>query len=614
MAITFAAYVSLFPGAFVLDDDLAVTSNPLVKAPDGWRRIWLSPQDHTDYCYWPVTSTAFWIQWRLWGANPTGYHAVNLALHILDSLLIWRLLNRLRIPGAFLAALLFSVHPVNVESVAWIAQLKNLLAMLFGLLTILCWLRSERLPELAYQKDGGRDQSPPIRRRSGWYWLSIVMFMLAILSKSSIATLPLVLLLIQWWRRQRITAQNWLGIVPLLGIAAAMSLTTLWFQNHDADVARSSNFIDRLLGAGAGPWFYLSKALWPADLAFIYPQWQINSQHLSSWLPLLATVALSATLVQLCRWPAAASWSRPLLFAWAAFCVMLIPAMGFVDSGYMSFSLVADHYQHLALVPVVALVAAGWKIILNAATGMARLSVVSIGAATVVLLTIRSNHQASLYASAIDLYQATLQKNPDCWLAENNLGIALAEAGKLEQALPHFQTALALKPDYAWAEYNWGLALFNAGRTTDTIQHFQQAIKLDPNFFNPHYNLGVIYSDAGQFDSAIVQFETAARLSPGLAEVHLNLGTALAGVGRLREACDEFDSAARLNPDSPGAYVNLALTNWMMHRPAESIAAAKTALQLAQKQGDNALAQQMESLLRSIDSNPKPSSNDRRAP
>ena len=173
---------------------------------------------------------------------------------------------------------------------------------------------------------------------------------------------------------------------------------------------------------------------------------------------------------------------------------------------------------------------------------------------------------------------------------------------------------MAIDPDSALAEFNWGQALFNIGQTASAAQHFQRAIKLNPEYFNPHYNLGVIYSDAGQFDNALLQFEDAVRIKPDFAEAHLNLGIALAGVGRLREACDEFESAARLNPDAPGAYVNLASANWLMHRPIESITAAKKAMELAQKKSDDSLVQQMESLLRSIDSKRQPSSNDRSEP
>ena len=403
----------MFPGAFVLDDGLAVTDNPLVKAPDGWFRAWLSIKDHTDYCYWPVTNTAFWLEWRLWGTHAAGYHASISRSHIVNSLLIWLLLNRLQIPGAYLAALLFAVHPVNVESVAWIAQLKNLLAMLFGLLTILCWLRSERSIGIWPYQAGWRacaTSAANSSRASAGICLSIAMFTLAMLSKSSVATLPLVLLLIQWWRQGRVSRRDWIGILPMLGVAAALSLTTLWIQNHNVDAARSSGFVERLLGAGAVPWFYLSKSLWPVDLAFIYPQWHIDPHILIWWLPLIATIVFSITLIVLCRLSTTARWSRPVLFAWGAYCVALVPAMGFVDSGYMRFTLVADHYQHLALVPIVALVAALWRLILNATVGIARLSVVSIAAAAVVMLTIWSNHQAALYASAIDLYQIDTTK------------------------------------------------------------------------------------------------------------------------------------------------------------------------------------------------------------
>ena len=193
------------------DDDTLVTDSTLVKAPDGLYRMWFTTEPLD---YWPLTNTSFWLEWRLWGMRSTGYHATNLLLHVASGLLVWAILRRLSIRGGLLAAALFVLHPVNVESVAWIAQRKNTLSMVFFLLSILWYLRVDPEPEGALptaasskQKSRGRRAAPPplepgINR---WYWLSLAMFVLAMLSKGSVAILPGVLLLIAWWRRGAIS-------------------------------------------------------------------------------------------------------------------------------------------------------------------------------------------------------------------------------------------------------------------------------------------------------------------------------------------------------------------------------------------------------------------------
>lgn len=588
-ALACAAYWSEFPGSFILDDDNMVTENPLTKSPDGWYRLWFSAAEHTDFCYWPVTSTAFWIEWRLWGTNPTGYHAASLALHIIDALLIWLVLQQLSIPGAYLAALLFAVHPVNVESVAWIVQQKNLLAMLFGLLSAWFFLKSDA------------------QRFDGWYWLSLFAFALAMLSKTSVATLPLILLLIVWWLHGQIYRWDLVKIAPFIGVAIALTTLTLWFQNHDArSILRSEGIVDRLLGAGAVVWFYLDKAFLPIDLNFVYPQWSIQSDKLLWWLPLIATVTVTAVL----WWKRDTSWGRPLFFAWSFFCLALAPAMGFVDAGYMKFSLVADHYQHLALIAVVALIAVAWSNVYQREYGKGRAAITALAAAGVVALAFLTHCQAALYSNAIKLYESTLKKNPTCWLAENNLGIAWAKTGQYEKAIQCFKLAIQFNPDDAEAYYNWGNALLNSGRPEEAIERYQQSLQIQPASVGPLYNLGNALLDIGQFAEAISRFEEALKWQSDFPEAHLNLGIALASVGRLREAVEHFQRAIELKPDSVESYFNLAKTYAMMRRPADSIAAAHKALELAKSRDEPLLTQQIELLLNSYRPSETPSTHE----
>ena len=435
-------------GAFILDDDLLLTDNYIVKTPDGLSRFWFTAQASE---YYPVTNTMFWIEWRIWGLNPAGYRAVNIGIHIISSFLIWFILRKLSIPGAFLAALIFAVHPVNVESVAWIAQLRNVLAMFFFLLSIWCYLRGEMArhtspwrrrvesshggpwePETAPARSHGGPWEPEIARESShggpwerggaaagpgqWYWLSLGAFILAMLSKGSAAVLPAALLGIIWWLRP-LVRRDFVRTAPFFVVAAVLTLVNIWFQTHGSgEVVRHAGLVERLLGAGGVVWFYLYKAVLPFDICFIYPQWRINAGSLLWWLPLLAAMAVTAVL-----WRHRKGWGRPYLFAWGYFCVALVPVLGLIDVYFMKYSPVADHYQHIAIIGVIALAAAGcemWQ--RKGGKSFWAASAVAVAAAgTLVTLTWR---QTSLYGDAIRLYEATREKNPQCCMVHELLG------------------------------------------------------------------------------------------------------------------------------------------------------------------------------------------------
>ena len=257
----------------------------MIRAADGLRRFWLTTEA---YDYWPLTSTTYWIEWRLFGLDPLGYHVTNLVLHAAEALLLWTILSRLRSGGAFLAALLFAVHPVNVESVAWIAQRKNLVAMLFLELALLFYLWSD--PDAPQTEE---TRKAPANR---WYWLSLAAFLLAMLGKGSAAVLPLILLLVAWWRRGRVGVRDLKRVAPFFPLAAGMVLVNIWFQTHGNGPIRDATPVERLLGAGTVLWFYLAKALMPLRLAFIYPEWHIDPRRAVWWVPLASAIGVSGLL------------------------------------------------------------------------------------------------------------------------------------------------------------------------------------------------------------------------------------------------------------------------------------------------------------------------------
>ena len=671
--LVFVAYLPALNGGFILDDDVLLTKNPSIKAPDGLFQFWCTTEP---YDYWPATNTALWIEWRLWAMNSTGYHVTNLILHVIESLLIWIIMRKLSIPGAFLAAVIFALHPVNVESAAWIAQRKNMMSLLFFLLSILWYLkvhittaslgmapaRSHGGPWERVMENAARSHGGPWERVTGpwplapsprplFYWLSLAAFVLAMLSKGSAAILPILLLAIVWWLRPRGTVpifadhasmvpgksgqspsiSRWdiVRTVPFFAVAAALTAVNLWFQSHGEEViVRNADFTERVLGAGAVVWFYLYKAILPFDLAFIYPQWRIEAGNPLWWLPLVGALAVTAAL-----WRYRKRWSRPLLFAWGFFCVALAPVMGFTDVGFMKYSLVADHYQHIAIIGVIALAAASWSVWRRRAREgkyLAATVVALVVAGSLAFLTYR---QSEIYRDNITLYTATLEKNPNCWMAHNNLGNILIQAGRprdaiehcqralelnfnyakahynlgtalkaigqYQQSVEHFEQALKLDPDYAEVHYNYGNILIHGGQPLEAIEHYQHALRTKPNFTEAHNNLGVALADIRRFSEAIEHYNQALILDPGYAEAHNNLGSALDHAGRLPEAIEQYEQAIRLKPDYDTAYSNLVLAYAKTGRSADAIAAAQKAIELARSKGRTAAAEEIENWLKS---------------
>jgi tetratricopeptide (TPR) repeat protein len=549
VGLTIVAYLPALRGGFVWDDDASVTQNAFIRNPNGLFPIWFTAKTPD---YWPVTSSVFWVEWRLWGEHALGYHAINLSLHIVESLLLWSILRRMRIPGSYLAALLCALHPVNVESVAWIAELKNLTAMLFFLLSILCFLKT------GFSNEAGK-----------WGWLSLAAFLLAVLSKGSAVILPIVLLGIIAWNR-RIAWRDVIRLAPYFVVAGVLTLVNIEFQAHQlgaTETVRHAGGLERLLGAGAVVWFYLTKALLPLNLAFIYPQWRIAADNVLWWLPLLGVIAVTGMLWRLARrdLPPGASrgLARGALFAWGYFCVALLPVMGFTDVYFMRYSLVADHYAHFAIIGVVSLAAAAWsgqEKRTEDGSGRQNLNRIAM-AAVVCTLGVLTWRQCRMYADSETLYRTIIARNPNAWMAYNNLGVVLAADGRSSDAIGQYEQALRLDPDDAEAHYNLAIELAKLpGRLSDAVAHYEQTLRIDPDYADAHINLGVIFAATDRSADAIEQYSEALRARPDSAEAHNDLGIELAkSSDRLPEAIEHYEQALRINPDYVEARNNLAV-------------------------------------------------------
>jgi len=532
LLVTLAAYYPAWQGGMVWDDESHVTSVAL-RSVEGLGRIWFELGATAQY--YPLVHSAFWIQHRLWGDATLGYHLVNILLHVLSSCLLFVILRRLETPGAALAAVVFALHPVHVESVAWITELKNTLSGVFFLASALAYLRF----------DG--------ERAGRAYTASAALFGLALLSKSVTATLPGVLLVVFWWRRGRLGwRRDVVPLVPFALVGAGAGLFTAWVERTYMG-ARGAEFhltiVERGLVAGRVIWFYLGKLFWPADLIFVYPRWEISQAD--PW-PYAYPLGVAALLVAL--WFLRTRTRAPLA-ALLAFGGILFPVLGFLDVYPFRFSFVADHFQYLASIPVIALVSAGvTRMAGRWVPGASGVALAAALAATLGTLTWRQSRQ---YTDAQTLYRATIERNPSAWMAHGNLGATLRRTNP-EEALLHLTTAVRLKPDLVEAQYNLATVLQEMGRLDEAVVQYRKTIQLAPDHARAYCNLGNTLRQLGRREEAERSYAEAIRLAPGLALAHSGLGRLLQMEGRLEEALRSCETAARLQPDFAAARRDLA--------------------------------------------------------
>ena len=538
MLLTVVVYNPALRCGFIWDDDAHLTANPAMTAPHGLRMIWSSLAVSR---YYPLTLTSFWVQRRLWGLNPMPYHLVNIALHAINGVLIFFLLRRLRIPAAWLAATLWVLHPVNVESVAWITELKNTQSGLFFFLSALCFLRFDE------------------QKNPRWYTLALVCGVAAMLSKPSTVVLPAALLLCVWWQRGYWRRTDLLRIAPLFGLALGMSaLTVVEQRGHILRTGVTEwklGVVERFIIAGKVVWFYAAKLLWPAPLTFVYPRWEIDTVSLASWVPLAGLVAASVFLWRRRRQP----WARASLFGCGYFVAALLPVMGFFNVFYFRYSFVADHFQYLACIGLIALTASAGAAMYERAGQQGRDLGRLAAALVLVLLAVSTWKQARIYQNQETLWRDTLAKNPAAWMAHNNLSAILIQQGKIEEGMWQSEQALRLNPDYADAHNNLGNALLQAGQVTEALAHLQQTVRLIPNSALARYNLGNALLQAGRIKESMEQYEQALQLNPDYTDAHNNLGNALLQAGQATEALAHFQQALRLKPDSAAVHCNLGI-------------------------------------------------------
>jgi tetratricopeptide (TPR) repeat protein len=567
--LTIAAYLpSLFAG-FIWDDEFHVMMLPEQRTVDGLKRIW-NPQVRAMPQYYPVTHTSFWIESQLWGLEPLGYHAVNIALQAANALLLWTILRRIEVPGAFWIALLFAVHPVQVETVAWVSERKNLLSAFFYLTAALLFIRAS-------------DDEKRVLLR---YAAPTVCFIAAVLSKSVTCTLPAALVLVQWGRRRRISTKQWIVLGLWLAIGAAAGLNTAHIEQHSVGASGEEwalTFPQRVLVAGRAIWTYAAKAVAPWPLSFIYRKWPVNVGAPLQWaFPVgivIAVAALFAARRWIGRWPTVGA---------LYFVGTLFPALGFFNVYPMRYSYVADHFQYLAIIGMLGLLVASFRFLVRRdqyRSALLLLIVFAFAGATC--------WRCFVFHDRESLWRDTIAKNPEAWMAYANLGAILNEENRDDEAAGALSESLRLHPNQAEAHLVLGDLFFKRGELAHALEQYRAAAEQAPQNFRTHAAIAkvlvaqqkldeaqteyrravelepryiegraalasVLYrlsrgNDSALLDAAIEQMRQAIVLSADNATLHNNLGVYLEARGEFDEALKQYQTAARLSPDNRAA-------------------------------------------------------------
>jgi tetratricopeptide (TPR) repeat protein len=535
---TVFCYWPALRGDFIWDDDRHVSENPTLRDMKGLSRIWFrwgaTPQ------YYPLTHTSFWIEYRFFELNPTGYHVTNVVLHAVNALLLWRLLWVLEISGAWLAAAIFALHPINVESVAWISERKNVLAMGLALGSILMYLKQTRRA----------------------YAASLVLFGAAMLSKTFVATVPAVILLLIWWKRGRVVKRDMMLLSPMFMVAVAMGIMTAIMERRHVGALGADwelSPAQRVLIAGRAVWFYVRTLVYPVELTFSYPRWVIDVGSVRQWiLPIAAAVLLLALGILSRR------WGRGPAAAGMIFVGTLFPALGFFNVYPMRYSFVADHFAYMSGPALIAVVVAGAGKVLRA--GLA-----PVGAAVLVALAALTWKQAQVYAGAETVWRDTIAKNPSSWMARHNLAVCLSvwaeqdrAAGheaparrKLEEALNLLAQVELLRPQHDKLHRTRADVLAKLGRFDEALTILRREIDKQPTDLSLQVRLAQMLEDSGRVEQAMQQLIELVEQHPHQWAISLELGLMLSRHHRAAEARPVLEQYLEQQPDDIAARVAL---------------------------------------------------------
>ena len=545
VVVTFLVYLPAWNGKPIWDDEIHLTPAKL-SSLDGLARIWTEPAAAPQY--YPLLHTVFWIENKLWGHWPLPYHLVGIALHALTALLVWRILACLKIPGAWLAVGIFALHPVMVESVAWISEIKNTLSGALCAAAALIYFKFDR------------------DRKLSAYFVALAFFVAALLTKTVVVTLPAVLLIIFWWKRGTIDWKRDVApLVPFFLVSLVAGLITVWVeQKFCAETGETFHYslLDRVLIAGRLFWFYLGELFWPKNLTVIYPAWKIDA---SAWKQYLYPVVALVLFVALWLLRKKSRGAFPAAFVFLA---MLSPVLGFFNLSYFMSAVAgddhaaifrADHFQYLATVAVIAPTAAALAgIAARLGSRLRPVIYAACGVLLVPLATLTYAHSVG-FRDSETCFRDVIAKNPDSVTAGSNLGNVLLQKGAVDEAIVQFQRSVQIDPGYQFGRYNLAAALLEKGETDEAISQLRKVLNVDPNHPRAYYTLANALAKKGETEEAIAYYGRALKLVPDFPDAHCNLANVLLEKGDVENALVHYREALRLQPNNPQAHYNLAV-------------------------------------------------------
>lgn len=495
----FWIYSPAMDGGWIWDDNFDITQPTAIQDPGGLWKIWFHPGSLIDY--YPIKASVQWAQWKLWQNHTFGYHLTNVLLHIVSALLVWRLLSKFGLRLAWLGGLLFAIHPAQVESVAWIAELKNSLSLPPFLLAMCAFIDYENHGK---QRD---------------YFLAVVFFLVAMLCKPTMVMFPVVILLYVWWKRGCVGWSDLKISIPFFFISLALGVVTILVGNWYLHVHHASpdgatpvvigGIFSRLALAGLSLSFYFAKCFWPVELMPMYPKWAVNPSSLLQFMPWLIMAGIIGWL-----WIKRTSWGRHALLGLGFFLINLMPFIGFITISYMDFTWVMDHFLYIPIIGLIGMVVAGLGEMGSQISARFRIFGMAMITMVMVLLAWKSHEHAKVFVNEKAFWAHTVQCNPGAWLAHNNLGSILGQEGRLSEAIEQFQQTLAINPNYAIAHNNMGLALARLDRGSEAIEQYELAIKIRPDFTDAHNNLGYALARDHRASEAIRQYELSLQIDP----------------------------------------------------------------------------------------------------
>jgi lipoprotein NlpI len=525
-------------GGWQWDDLQLIVGNSVIHNPSGLWKIWFQPGVFPDY--YPLVENVNWLQWHFWQDHTFGYHLTNVVLHIINSLLVWRLLGKFGLRYAWVGGLLFALHPTAVESVAWMVELKNALSLPPMLLAMCAWIDYDE------------------HRKRTDYVLSISLFFIALLCKLSVVLFPLVILLYAWWRRGRMAWSDLRTAAPFFALSLVLGLVAVWagiwdreFVQTQLRVMPDGGVLPRLLLVGHEIAFYFARSFVPVWLLPIYPRWEINPSSPVQYLPWFVL-----GLVIWYLWTKRASWGRHVLLGLGFFLINLGPCPGFIPAPNMDFTWVMDHFLYLPIIGLIGLVVAAAEQIGRRLSSTPRLCGIGITVLALLLMACESRSYAGIYVNVETFCIYTIERNPGAWPAHNNLGNYLRQAEDLASAEAQFDQALQLNPNYAAAHANLGVLLAQEGRTSEAFDQFNAALKTDPGSADLHTNLGIALAQFNRWTEALDQFNTALKINPDQVDALASRGQLKRSLGDWNGALVDLDQALALDPASPQPYLN----------------------------------------------------------